>query len=73
MDNYHDNPNPPERSKIKKGSAVWIIEKENYGTDKYKQGIVKDILSPREIHPRGIKVRLTDGSIGRVQWLMEDL
>jgi len=70
--NNHDNPKPPERNKIKPGSAVWIIEKENYGTDKYKQGIVKEILSPGSSHPRGIKVRLTDGSVGRVQWLMED-
>ena len=66
-----DNKNPPKKSEIKPGDAVWIIEKENYGTDNYKQGIVKEILSPRENHPRGIKVRLTDGSVGRVQWLME--
>ncbi len=72
MPNDYDNPNPPERSKIKRGTAVWIIEKENYGTDKYKQGIVQDVLSPRESHSRGIKVRLTDGSVGRVQWIMED-
>jgi len=67
-----DNKNPPRRSQIKPGEAVWIIEKENYGTDNYKQGIVKEILSPRENHPRGIKVRLSDGSVGRVQWLMDD-
>lgn len=70
--NGHDNPKPPERVKIKPGSAVWIIEKENYGTDKYKQGIVKEVLSPDFSHPRGIKVRLTDGSVGRVQWLMDN-
>ena len=69
-ENDYDNPEPPKRSEIKSGSAVWIIEKENYGTNNYKQGIVKDVLSPRENHPRGIKVRLTDGSVGRVQWLM---
>lgn len=69
-ENDYDNPDPPKRSEIKRGTAVWIIEKENYGTDNYKQGIVQDILSPRENHPRGIKVRLTDGSVGRVQWLM---
>ena len=67
-----DNKNPPRRSQIKPGEAVWIIEKENYGTDNYKQGIVKEILSPHENHPRGIKVRLSDGSVGRVQWLMDD-
>lgn len=66
-----DNPNPPERARIKSGTAVWIIEKANYGTNKYKQGFVKDILTSRGSHPRGIKVRLTDGSVGRVQWLME--
>jgi uncharacterized repeat protein (TIGR03833 family) len=66
----HDNPNPPKRSEIVPGTAVWIIEKENYGTKNYKQGFVKDILTSKPVHPRGIKVRLTDGSVGRVQWLM---
>ncbi len=70
--NTHDNPTPPPRSKVRPGVAVWIIEKENYGTKKYKQGIVQDILTSLSNPPRGIKVRLTDGSIGRVQWLMED-
>ncbi len=67
-----DNPNPPRRSQIDRGSAVWIIEKKNYGTDDYKQGIVQDILTSKEDHTRGIKVRLTDGSVGRVQWLIEE-
>ncbi|QQG46056.1 MAG: YwbE family protein [Candidatus Niyogibacteria bacterium] len=67
-----DNKNPPKRSEIKPGDAVWIIEKENYGTDNYKQGIVKELLTSKENHPRGVKVRLTDGSVGRVQWLMEN-
>ncbi|OGF65439.1 hypothetical protein A2Z53_00250 [Candidatus Giovannonibacteria bacterium RIFCSPHIGHO2_02_42_15] len=67
-----DNPNPPPRSRIRPGSAVWIIEKENYGTDKYRQGIVQDILTSKENHPRGVKVRLTNGIIGRVQWLMSE-
>jgi len=67
-----DNPNPPTRDEIKPGSAVWIIEKEHYGTNHYQQGIVKEILTSTESHPRGIKVRLSNGSVGRVQWLMED-
>lgn len=71
-ENNHDNKKPPSRSEIHPGSAVWVIEKENYGTDKFKQGIVKDVLSPGGAHPRGIKVRLTDGTIGRVQWLVLD-
>lgn len=68
----NDNPNPPLRRQIKPGDAVWIIEKEHYGTDNYKQGIVKEILTSKPSHSRGIKVRLTDGSIGRIQWKMED-
>lgn len=67
-----DNLNPPQRSQLKPDMAVWIIEKENYGTDNYKQGIIQTILSPGETHPRGIKVRLTDGSVGRVQWIISD-
>ena len=68
-----DNPSPPKRSQIKVGTAVWVIEKENYGTDKYKQGIVKQLLTSKENHPRGVKVQLTDGTIGRVQWLIIDM
>jgi uncharacterized repeat protein (TIGR03833 family) len=65
-----DNPNPPKRSQLKPGETVWVIEKENYGTNNYKQGIIKEILSPGEVHARGIKVKLTDGSVGRVQWII---
>jgi uncharacterized repeat protein (TIGR03833 family) len=64
---------PPKRSKIKPGVAVWVLEKKNYGTDNYTQGIVKDVLTSKSLHPRGIKVRLTDGIVGRVQFLMEEL
>ncbi len=65
-----DNRTPPKRSEIKIGSAVWVIEKKNYGTNNYTQGFVAEILTSASSHPRGIKVRLTDGTIGRVQWLM---
>lgn len=66
-----DNPEPPRRSEIHRGDAVWIIEKENYRTEDYTQGIVAEIFSPRDFHPRGIKVRLTDGTVGRVQWFVQ--
>lgn len=70
MSETSDNPNPPSRSEIRVGAAVWVIEKENYGTNHYTQGFVKEILTSSEFHPRGIKVRLTNGAVGRVQWLM---
>lgn len=66
-----DNSNPPTRDQIIIGAAVWVVEKENYGTSNYTQGFVQEILTSKRSHPRGIKVRLTDGTVGRVQWLME--
>jgi uncharacterized repeat protein (TIGR03833 family) len=65
-----DNPNPPSRSEVRPGTAVWVIEKKNYGTQNYVQGIVAELLTSHENHPRGIKVRLEDGTVGRVQWLV---
>lgn len=46
---------------------VDIVLKEDQGTDKLTRGIVKDILTSKEFHPRGIKVRLEGGQVGRVQ------
>ncbi|RJQ28354.1 YwbE family protein [Candidatus Parcubacteria bacterium] len=66
-----DNRKPPERSEIVPGTAVWVIQKKDYGTNNYVQGIVQEVLSSTSFHPRGIKVRLTDGVVGRVQWLVE--
>jgi uncharacterized repeat protein (TIGR03833 family) len=67
-----DNPTPPARDEIRVGDAVWIIEKEHYGTANYTQGFVAEILTSAPRHPRGIKVRLTHGAVGRVQWLIEE-
>jgi uncharacterized repeat protein (TIGR03833 family) len=35
------------------------------------EGIVKDILTNSFTHPHGIKVRLTDGKVGRVQSIIK--
>lgn len=53
--------------KPKPGDKVFVIQKKDYGTDDYVEGVVKDVLTSRENHPRGHKVRLTNGVIGRVQ------
>lgn len=71
MIDSQDNLNPPARREIKVGGAVWIIEKEKYGTSDYTQGFVAEILTSSAQHSRGIKVRLTHGPVGRVQWLIE--
>ncbi len=54
------------RKDIKIGLQVYVIEKYNQRSGKLTKGIVKDILTNAPQHPRGIKVRLTSGKIGRV-------
>jgi uncharacterized repeat protein (TIGR03833 family) len=59
------------RANIKSGSEVNIILKEHQRTGELTHGYVKDILTKSPKHHRGIKVRLEDGSIGRVQEIIE--
>jgi len=51
----------------KPGEKVKIVQKKDYASGELTEGIVKDVLTRQEIHPRGHKVRLTNGIIGRVQ------
>jgi uncharacterized repeat protein (TIGR03833 family) len=60
-----------QRSQIKPGIHVQIILKQDQRSGKLTEGIVKDILTNSSTHPHGIKVRLTDGKIGRVQTIIE--
>lgn len=55
------------RADIKPGLLVNIILKKDQRTGKLTEGIVKDLLTSAAYHHRGIKVRLEDGQIGRVQ------
>ena len=55
------------RVKIYAGLEVDIVLKKDQRTGVLTHGIVKDLLTNSPIHPRGIKVRLEDGSVGRVQ------
>jgi len=57
------------RRNIKPGLVVVIVKKEDQRTGKMTQGIVKDILTNIAVHPRGIKVRLDSGEVGRVQYI----
>jgi len=60
-----------QRSQIKLGFRVKIVLKQDQRSGKLTEGIVKDILTNSSIHPHGIKVRLTDGKIGRVQSIVK--
>lgn len=62
--------NGQNRKDIAPGLEVEIVLKKDQATGKTTRGIVKDILTNSANHPRGIKVRLQDGQIGRVQTII---
>ena len=55
------------RSNIKIGAVVNVVQKQDQGTGKLTQGVVARILTNSPNHPRGIKVQLESGIVGRVQ------
>lgn len=57
------------RKDIFPGLTVVIVEKQDQGTGRSTRGVVKDILTSSPVHPQGIKVRLTTGEVGRVQYI----
>jgi uncharacterized repeat protein (TIGR03833 family) len=59
--------NGQNRKDISPGLEVAIVLKEDQRTGKLTRGIVKDLLTKSPNHPHGIKVRLQDGKVGRVQ------
>ena len=61
---------PKKRINVKAGLKVNIVLKADQRTNKLTQGIVKDILTNSPSHPHGIKVRLQDGQVGRVQEIL---
>lgn len=60
-----------ERKDIRAGMRVAIVLKQDQRTGKQTVGIVKDLLTKSPHHPHGIKVRLMDGQVGRVQEIMD--
>ncbi|HEX8460092.1 MAG TPA: YwbE family protein [Segetibacter sp.] len=58
------------RADIKPGMLVNIILKKDQRSGLLTEGVVKDTSAPK--HHRGIKVRLEDGQVGRVQEILED-
>lgn len=58
--------NGKNRSDVYPGLEVEIVLKKDQRTGTTTRGVVKDLLTNSSSHPHGIKVRLTDGQIGRV-------
>ncbi|MBC8222944.1 YwbE family protein [Candidatus Bathyarchaeota archaeon] len=55
------------RGNIRRGDEVMIVLKRDQRTGRLTRGQVKEILTRSANHPHGIKVRLTDGQVGRVK------
>ena len=59
--------NGQKRADIRAGLHVKIVLKKDQRSGVLTEGVVKDILTNSPTHPHGIKVRLIDGSVGRVK------
>lgn len=60
------------RSNIMIGSEVEIILKKDQPSGFLTRGRVDAVLTKSSFHHRGIKVRLTDGQVGRVKTIIPD-
>jgi uncharacterized repeat protein (TIGR03833 family) len=55
------------RDKLKLGMCVDVITKRDQRTGKLTRGCIRWILTSKTYHSRGIKVMLSDRTVGRVQ------
>ena len=60
------------RADIAPGMKVKGVKKEDQGTGKLTEGGGESLLTKSPHHPRGIKVRLVGGEVGRVQEIPEE-
>jgi len=63
--------NGQNRKDIRPGLEVDVVLKKDQRTGKRTRGIVKELLTNSSFHPHGIKVRLQDGQVGRVQEIVQ--
>lgn len=61
-----------KRKNIHEGVEVDIVLKKDQQTGKLTRGVVKDVLTSKSYHPRGIKVRLWGGMVGRVKKIYDN-
>jgi uncharacterized repeat protein (TIGR03833 family) len=63
--------NGQNRKDIRQGQTVDVVLKRNQHTGKLTRGVIREILTNSAHHPHGIKVRLHDGQVGRVQRIID--
>ncbi|MVN89533.1 YwbE family protein [Mucilaginibacter aquatilis] len=64
--------NGQNRKDIYPGLLVDIILKKDQRSGELTRGVVKNLLTSAAYHSRGIKVRLEDGQIGRVAYIVDE-
>lgn len=62
--------NPTNRADISVGDTVRVVLKKDQKTGALCEGEVAKILTNSAVHPRGIKVMLKDGRVGRVKEIL---
>ncbi len=62
-----------KRSEIRPGMRVQVVEKQNQRTGALTEGVVARLLTKSPNHPRGIKVQLEDGRVGRVMAVLSGM
>ena len=60
-----------QRDEIHPGMRVAVVRKADQRSGRLTEGVVAELLTSSAFHPHGIKVRLTDGQVGRVQSILE--
>jgi len=60
------------RSDVKVGARVKVVQKQDQRSGRLTEGIVTDILTKSGTHPHGIKVRLQGGVVGRVKEILDE-
>ena len=60
------------RSHVRVGDLVHVVQKRDQGSGELTEGLVKRILTKSAQHPHGIKVLLDTGEVGRVKQVVEE-
>jgi uncharacterized repeat protein (TIGR03833 family) len=59
-----------QRAQIRRGLRVAVVLKADQDSGALTEGVVQDVLTSAPVHPRGIKVRLESGQVGRVRRIL---
>jgi uncharacterized repeat protein (TIGR03833 family) len=60
-----------KRGNIKPGSRVKVVQKHHQRSGELTEGTVARLLTNSATHPHGIKVKLEDGTVGRVKEILD--